>query len=61
MIPCHPTLFKVLGGSFELRALPQIDLIVKPMLVQGHNMVGILDMVSKRQVMELVFVCRQGA
>lgn len=47
MIPCHPTLFKILRGSFEPRALPQSDIKVMPMLVQCHNLVGVLDVVPK--------------
>ena len=42
-------------------ALPQSDFVKKSMLVQCHNMVGILDVVPKRQVVELVFARRQGA
>ena len=61
MIPCHPTLFKVLWGSFEFRAFPQSDFEKKSMLVQCHNMVGILDVVSKRKVVKFVFARRQGA
>ena len=48
MIPCHPTLFKVLRGSFKSEALPQSDIKPKPMLVEGHNVVGVLDVISKR-------------
>ena len=48
MIPCNPTLFKILRGSFKPRALPQSDVEERTMLVQSHNMVGILDVVSKR-------------
>lgn len=42
-------------------ARPQSDFVVKPMLVQCHNMVGIFDAVPKRYVVELVFAGRQGA
>lgn len=61
MIPYHPTLFKVLRGSFQPRALPQSDIEVKPMLVQCHNLEGILDVIPKLQIVELMFALIQGA